>query len=92
MDRTYVMHKFVAQEVTLTESQDSMVPDIHVAEWSIMFYPTRAMLNHPDFWEMVKNQWHFNMEFPDYNYLPLKVDLSLLGVKKCPLMVILSCV
>jgi hypothetical protein len=79
-------HELVAQGVTFTESQDSTVPDINVAEWfdsrSIMFYPTRAMLNRPDFWEMVKN--HFDMESPDYNYLPSEVDLSLLGVRNCP--------
>jgi hypothetical protein len=83
-------HELVAQGVTFTESQDPMVPDINVAEWfdsrSIMFYPTRAMQNHSDFWEMVKN--HFDMESPDYNYLPSDVDLALLGVRKCPVIVI----
>lgn len=77
-------HELVVQGVKFTESQDSTVPDINVAEWfdsrSIMFYPTRAMLNRPDFWEMVKN--HFDMESPDYNYLPSEVDLSLLGVRR----------
>ena len=83
-------HELFAQGVTLTESQDPMVPDINVAEWfdsrSIMFYPTRAMRNHPDFWEMVKN--HFDRDSPDYNYSPSDTDLSLIGVRKYHLTVI----
>lgn len=72
-------HELVEQGVTFTESQYSIVPDMSMkaAEWfdsqSIMVYPTCAMLNHPDFWETVKN--HFDIESPDYNYLPSEVDL-----------------
>ena len=83
-------HELFAQGVTLTESQDPTVPDINVAEWfdsrSIMFYPTRAMRKHPDFWEMVKK--HFDMDSPDYNYSPSETDLSLIGVRKYHLTVI----